>query len=50
MLDEQLISKIKAEACDQSLNKLISKHTGLCYDIYKNTYLVKKFLVHTQST
>mgnify|MGYP001285601497 FL=1 len=35
MLDEQLISKIKAEACDQSLNKLISKHTGLCYDIYK---------------
>ncbi len=35
MLDEQLINRIKSEACDESLNELISKHTGLCYDIYK---------------
>ena len=35
MLDEQLIQKIKLEACDSSLNQLINKHTGLCYDIYK---------------
>lgn len=35
MLDEQLITKIKSEACDESLNELINKHTGLCYDIYK---------------
>ena len=35
MLDEQLITKIKSEACNQSLTELISKHTGLCYDIYK---------------
>ena len=35
MVDEQLITKIKAEACNSSLNQLINKHTGLCYDIYK---------------
>ena len=35
MLDEHLITKIKSEACDESLNELINKHTGLCYDIYK---------------
>ena len=35
MVDEQLITKIKTEACNSSLNQLINKHTGLCYDIYK---------------
>ena len=35
MIDEQLIQKIKTEGCDSSLNELINKHTGLCYDIYK---------------
>ena len=35
MVDEQLITKIKTKACNSSLNQLINKHTGLCYDIYK---------------
>jgi RNA polymerase sigma factor (sigma-70 family) len=35
MIDEQLISNIKNNACNSSLNELIHKHTGLCYDIYR---------------
>ena len=35
MQDEQLISNIKNNACNSSLNELINKHTGLCYDIYR---------------
>ena len=34
-MDEQLISNIKNNACNSSLNELINKHTGLCYDIYR---------------
>ena len=35
MKDESLVRKVKERNCDESLRELISRHSPLCYNIYK---------------